>query len=154
MYGQTWVLIFEWVGRGRSREGFSRGVSLGVVIWEIGASLGVMKRLTQILTAVSTSIFASNALAEPLAMGSAVPVVEQKNQDDQLVKLAEVGAKGYLLVYFYPKADTPGCTKQACRMGEMAMICRMRSPCPAVMVARHNRFELPDIMLSIGGVYN
>jgi peroxiredoxin Q/BCP len=75
-----------------------------------------MKRLTQIMTAVSTSIFASNALAEPLAVGSAVPVVEQKNQDEQVVKLAEVGAKGYLLVYFYPKADTPGCTKQACSL--------------------------------------
>ncbi|MEY4245567.1 MAG: hypothetical protein RLZZ245_3152, partial [Verrucomicrobiota bacterium] len=35
---------------------------------------------------------------------------------DQLVKLAEVGAAGYLLVYFYPKADTPGCTKQACSL--------------------------------------
>jgi thioredoxin-dependent peroxiredoxin len=34
----------------------------------------------------------------------------------QIVKLAEAGAAGYLLVYFYPKADTPGCTKQACSL--------------------------------------
>jgi peroxiredoxin Q/BCP len=32
------------------------------------------------------------------------------------VKLAESAAKGYVLVYFYPKADTPGCTKQACSL--------------------------------------
>jgi peroxiredoxin Q/BCP len=30
------------------------------------------------------------------------------------VNLKEVYAKGPTLVYFYPKADTPGCTKQAC----------------------------------------
>ena len=75
-----------------------------------------MKKITRILTAVSTAVFASNALAEPLAAGAPLPAVEQKNQDDQPVKLAEAGAKGYTLVYFYPKADTPGCTKQACSL--------------------------------------
>ncbi|HEX7261969.1 MAG TPA: peroxiredoxin [Luteolibacter sp.] len=76
-----------------------------------------MKSFSKILTAaVSTVILAGNASAEPLAVGAALPVVEQKNQDDQVVKLAEAGATGYLLVYFYPKADTPGCTKQACSL--------------------------------------
>jgi thioredoxin-dependent peroxiredoxin len=75
-----------------------------------------MKTIAQILSAASASLFAGHALAEPLAVGAAIPAVEQKNQDDQLVKLAEVGAKGYTLVYFYPKADTPGCTKQACSL--------------------------------------
>ena len=75
-----------------------------------------MKCITQILTAVTAGVFASNASAEALAIGAALPSVEQKNEDDQLVKLAEVGAKGYTLVYFYPKADTPGCTKQACSL--------------------------------------
>ncbi len=73
-----------------------------------------MKTMTQILTAASTAIFATNALAEPIKVGASLPAVEQQNQDGKTVKLAEVGAKGYLLVYFYPKADTPGCTKQAC----------------------------------------
>lgn len=75
-----------------------------------------MKTITQILTAVSATIFASNALAEPLAVGASIPAVEQKNQDGNVVKLQEVAAKGYTLVYFYPKADTPGCTKQACSL--------------------------------------
>ena len=75
-----------------------------------------MNRITQILTTASAAIFTTNALAEPLAVGSPIPAVEQKNQEDQVVKLAEVGAKGYMLVYFYPKADTPGCTKQACSL--------------------------------------
>ncbi len=75
-----------------------------------------MKSVTQVITAAAASIFATSAQAAPLALGAALPAVEQKNQDDQSVKLAEAGAKGYTLVYFYPKADTPGCTKQACSL--------------------------------------
>src|SRR6478672_8692774 len=75
-----------------------------------------MKKISRILSAVSAGIFASGAIAEPLALGAALPAVEQKNQDDHVVKLSEVGKSGYLLVYFYPKADTPGCTKQACSL--------------------------------------
>jgi thioredoxin-dependent peroxiredoxin len=75
-----------------------------------------MNTITRILTAATATIFASNALAEPLAVGSAIPSVEQKNQDGKVVNLGEVGGKGYVLVFFYPKADTPGCTKQACSL--------------------------------------
>lgn len=87
-----------------------------IAIWESGVSFREMKSIASILTAVTTTLFASSALAEPLAVGAALPVVEQKNQDGKVVKLSEVGAKGYTLVYFYPKADTPGCTKQACSL--------------------------------------
>jgi thioredoxin-dependent peroxiredoxin len=75
-----------------------------------------MKSIAKILTAVTTTIFASSAVAEPLAVGAPLPAVEQTNQDNQVVKLAEAGIKGYILVFFYPKADTPGCTKQACSL--------------------------------------
>ncbi len=83
---------------------------------ESGVTFGEMKSIAKVLTAVTTTLFASRALAEPLAVGAPLPAVEPKNQDDQVVKLAEAGAKGYTLVYFYPKADTPGCTKQACSL--------------------------------------
>ena len=76
-----------------------------------------MKSIAPLLTAVTTSLLAGFATAgEPLAKGAAVPAVEQIDQNGKPVKLAEVGAKGYLLVYFYPKADTPGCTAQACSL--------------------------------------
>lgn len=52
--------------------------------------------------------------AEPIDIGTALPTVTAKDQDGKEVKLAEAGAEGWTLVYFYPKADTPGCTKQAC----------------------------------------
>ncbi|MCX8496430.1 MAG: peroxiredoxin [Akkermansiaceae bacterium] len=75
-----------------------------------------MKRIAQLLTAASASIFAGHMQAEPIALGAPLPVIAQQNQNGELVKLAEAGAKGYTLVYFYPKADTPGCTKQACSL--------------------------------------
>jgi len=72
----------------------------------------------QILAAIVAPIglAISAAGAEPIDVGAALPAVTSKNQDGQEVKLAEAGAGGWTLVYFYPKADTPGCTKQACSL--------------------------------------
>jgi peroxiredoxin Q/BCP len=54
--------------------------------------------------------------AAPIIEGADLPAVACPDQTGKEVKLAESGAKGYVLVYFYPKADTPGCTKQACSL--------------------------------------
>lgn len=54
--------------------------------------------------------------AEKLAVGASIPAITCKDQDGQAVDLAKAGSKGYLLVYFYPKASTPGCTKQGCSL--------------------------------------
>jgi peroxiredoxin Q/BCP len=54
--------------------------------------------------------------AEKLAVGAPVPTVTVNDQDGVAVDLAKEGAKGYLLVYFYPKAKTGGCTKQGCSL--------------------------------------
>lgn len=42
------------------------------------------------------------------------PVFELKNQDGKLTKLADRQGKGWTVLFFYPKAGTPGCTTQAC----------------------------------------
>ena len=72
----------------------------------------------QLLAAVVAPIGLAIAAtaAEPIAVGAALPAVTAKDQDGKEVKLAEAGAEGWALVYFYPKADTPGCTKQACSL--------------------------------------
>jgi len=56
------------------------------------------------------------AAADPLDIGAALPAVTATGQDGNPVELAKDGASGWTLVYFYPKADTPGCTKQACSL--------------------------------------
>jgi thioredoxin-dependent peroxiredoxin len=51
-----------------------------------------------------------------LNIGDALPAVAAQDQDGNLVQLAVAGRSGYTLVYFYPKAMTPGCTAQACSL--------------------------------------
>lgn len=48
-----------------------------------------------------------------LKKGDAAPAFALKDQDGKQVKLANFKGKK-LLLYFYPKANTSGCTKQAC----------------------------------------
>jgi thioredoxin-dependent peroxiredoxin len=48
-----------------------------------------------------------------LKKGDKAPAFNLTDQDGKQVKLADFKGKKVLL-YFYPKADTSGCTKQAC----------------------------------------
>jgi peroxiredoxin Q/BCP len=48
-----------------------------------------------------------------LALGDIVPAFELTDQHGQTVRLRDFRGRR-LLVYFYPKADTPGCTTQSC----------------------------------------
>jgi peroxiredoxin Q/BCP len=57
-----------------------------------------------------------SAHAEPLAVGAAAPDITAVDQEGKTIKFKDVYAKGPTLVYFYPKADTPGCTKQGCSL--------------------------------------
>ncbi len=48
-----------------------------------------------------------------LKEGDKAPDFNAKDQDGKNVKLADFAGKRVVL-YFYPKDDTPGCTKEAC----------------------------------------
>ena len=50
-----------------------------------------------------------------LKQGSKAPDIELLDQNGKSFSLAKQG-KGKILVYFYPKADTPGCTTQSCAL--------------------------------------
>lgn len=49
----------------------------------------------------------------PLAVGTNAPAFTVKDTNGNTVSLADYKGKTVVL-YFYPKDDTPGCTKQAC----------------------------------------
>ena len=48
------------------------------------------------------------------AVGDKAPLVEGKDQDGKDWKLSDSIGKKVVLLYFYPKDNTPGCTKEAC----------------------------------------
>ena len=53
---------------------------------------------------------------KPLEVGDAAPDVVSRDEQGNDVRLADFYGDGFTLVYFYPKADTPGCTAQACSL--------------------------------------
>jgi peroxiredoxin Q/BCP len=53
-----------------------------------------------------------------LKAGDKAPDIELLDQNGKVVSLAKF-AKRKVLVYFYPKADTPGCTAQSCGLRDV-----------------------------------
>jgi thioredoxin-dependent peroxiredoxin len=51
--------------------------------------------------------------------GKPAPDFTVPNQDGEPVTLSALRG-GWVVLYFYPKADTPGCTKQACGVRDRA----------------------------------
>jgi thioredoxin-dependent peroxiredoxin len=49
----------------------------------------------------------------PLAVGTDAPAFTTKDTNGNTVSLSDFAGKT-VVMYFYPKDDTPGCTKQAC----------------------------------------
>ena len=90
-----------------------------------------------------------------LEIGTAAPSFSLPDQNGQMHTLEEYRGKKVIL-YFYPKDNTPGCTKQACGCGELypqftekgAVVVGISKD----SVASHKRFEekysLPFTLLS------
>ena len=56
------------------------------------------------------------AKAESLAVGAVAPAISGTTETGETLDFATVYKKGFTLVYFFPKADTPGCTAQGCSL--------------------------------------
>jgi thioredoxin-dependent peroxiredoxin len=75
-----------------------------------------MKIITTSLVAAGIALAASLFAAEPVSLkaGDKAPLFEGKDQDGKIWRLKDSLGKKHVLLYFYPKDDTPGCTRQAC----------------------------------------
>jgi peroxiredoxin Q/BCP len=49
-----------------------------------------------------------------LNKGDKIPSFKLKDQNDEWFDISGYVGKSFLVVYFYPKDDTPGCTREAC----------------------------------------
>jgi peroxiredoxin Q/BCP len=96
------------------------------------------------------------AHGEALEIGAALPALNATGHDGKPIELAKAGAKGWTLVYFYPKADTPGCTKQACSLrdsyeqltGKGVKVFGVSMDSVADQKAFAEKFKLPFILLA------
>jgi thioredoxin-dependent peroxiredoxin len=77
-----------------------------------------MKQTLSLLLAMNLfSLFAkADTTPAPLPPGAPAPQVTALDQEGKPVNFQEVYDKGITLVYFYPKAETPGCTAEACSL--------------------------------------
>ena len=65
-----------------------------------------------------TILSALTASAQGLELGSAPPALSVTDDTGQELDLGSALGSGTAIVFFYPMASTPGCTKQACSLGD------------------------------------
>ncbi|MCX6127292.1 MAG: peroxiredoxin [Proteobacteria bacterium] len=75
--------------------------------------------ILSVLFALSPGAFAKSSM-----IGKPAPSFELKNQDGKVFKLIDRKDQGFTVLFFYPKAGTPGCTTQACAFRDSVKVIR------------------------------
>jgi len=109
-----------------------------------------------LVAGVAVAFLLSTTNANPVELGAAAPVVKAVNQDGEEVDLEAAYQKGPVVVYFYPKADTPGCTKQACSLRDAyealtekgVTVFGVSHDDVAAQKAFHSKYKLPFALLA------
>jgi len=91
-----------------------------------------------------------------LGAGAPAPEFTLEDQNGKRVSLADFKGRRNVVVYFYPKDDTPGCTKEACTFRDQytdftdagAEVLGISSDSPASHRAFAAKHELPFTLLS------
>lgn len=68
---------------------------------------------TSVTTATTPIAATGSAASDEIAVGKVAPDFATKDQDGKDIKLSALKGKP-VVIYFYPKDETPGCTKEAC----------------------------------------
>ena len=66
-----------------------------------------------LITALTGLLLASNAFAESISVGQLAPNFKLAGQQNKFLQLSDLRGQ-WVVLYFYPKDQTPGCTKEAC----------------------------------------
>ena len=93
---------------------------------------------------------------EPLAVRQKAPPFQLQAQDGRTISLADRRGKGWTVLYFYPKAGTPGCTTQACAFRDAlrevrdqnAEVYGVSTDAAPVLAEFHKKYRLNFILLS------
>jgi peroxiredoxin Q/BCP len=92
---------------------------------------------------------------ERMKEGQRAPAFRLPDQDGNMVRLADLKG-GTVVLYFYPKADTPGCTTQACGIRDRqsdydaagAVVLGISPDDPAKLRKFADKYDLPFTLLA------
>lgn len=73
-----------------------------------------MNRILILSTLASSLFIMSKAQSKHLAVGDMVPSFSLRDQHDSIFNISDYIGKKILVIYFYPKDESSGCTKEAC----------------------------------------
>ena len=95
-------------------------------------------------------------MSQKLKVGDKVPAFSLPDQNGNTINLADYLGKQPVVIYFYPKDDTPGCTAEACSFRDQyedfkdagAEVFGISSDSPQKHAAFAKRHGLPFVLLS------
>lgn len=120
------------------------------------ARIPCLMKLNQLLSTMSLLSFLGIQSASAADIGTPAPSVISADENGKPVDFSAFYTKGITLVYFYPKADTPGCTAQACSLRDSFASLQMRSITilgvsgdkPAAQKAFKEKYNLPFTLVA------
>lgn len=94
-----------------------------------------------------------------IQVGDSIPAVSLKSQAGETVNLQDFLGQKCVVLYFYPKDDTPGCTKEACGFRDSytafqeagAEVIGISGDSVTAHQQFSSRYQLPFILLSDEG---
>jgi peroxiredoxin Q/BCP len=115
--------------------------------------------IAAISAAVLTFPVRARAASEPLAVGAPAPDAQSVDQNGNPVSLSKLYGSGWTLVYFYPKADTPGCTAEACSLRDAfeeltkkgVTVIGVSADTPKEQKAFQEKYHLPFTLIADSG---
>ena len=111
--------------------------------------------MKSILIITSLFMFGINSKAQ-LQVGDKAPAFNLSDQNGNVVNSQTIYGKQAVVIYFYPKDDTPGCTKEACSFRDSyqdfedvgARVIGVSSDSPSSHKKFAEKYRLPFTLLS------
>lgn len=112
--------------------------------------------LLGLFTVVGLNSCGSEEEVTTLKKGDAIPEIVLYDQHNQLFNVNDFVGINSMVIYFYPKDDTPGCTKEACSFRDSyevfnsagAMVIGISSDSPKSHLEFADKYGLPFPLLS------
>jgi peroxiredoxin Q/BCP len=111
--------------------------------------------MKSLLIIITLFMFGINSKAQ-LQVGDKAPAFNLSDQNGNVVNSQTIYGKQVVVIYFYPKDDTPGCTREACSFRDSyqdfedvgARVIGVSSDSPASHKKFAEKYRLPFTLLS------